>query len=130
MLHEALQDVMATHAGIARDGEGLDEGLQKVLALQERAKHIKVQGTRFFNPGWHMARDDVFMLTVAEAVMRAAAARTESRGAHWRLDYPDLSDKLGGVNFKVRKTDEGMELEPVPIPPIPEELRKLTEETK
>jgi succinate dehydrogenase / fumarate reductase flavoprotein subunit len=130
MLHEALQDVMATHAGIARDGEGLDEGLQKVLALQERAKHIKVQGTRFFNPGWHMARDDVFMLTVAEAVMRAAAARTESRGAHWRLDYPDLSDKLGGVNFKVRKTDEGMELEPVPIPPIPEELRKLTEESK
>jgi succinate dehydrogenase / fumarate reductase flavoprotein subunit len=130
MLHEELQDVMATHAGIAREGDGLAEGLQKVLALQERARHIKVQGTRFFNPGWHMARDDLFMLTVAESVMRAAAARTESRGAHWRLDYPDKSPELGQVNFKVRKTDGGMELDAVPIPPMPPELRELVQETK
>jgi succinate dehydrogenase / fumarate reductase flavoprotein subunit len=130
MVHEALQDVMANYAGIAREGQGLEQGLNEVLALQERAQHIKVGGTRSFNPGWHMARDDLFMLTIAEAVLRAAAARTESRGAHWRLDYPDLSDDLGKVNFKVRKTDDGMDVEPVPTAPMPEELRKLTEETK
>jgi succinate dehydrogenase / fumarate reductase flavoprotein subunit len=77
-----------------------------------------------------MARDDLFMLTVAEAVMRAAAARTESRGAHWRLDYPDKSEKLGKVNFKVCKTDRGMELKAVPLPPMPAELRELVQESK
>ncbi len=63
---------MATYVGIARDEEALQAGLQKVLDLQERATRLEVQGSRMFNPGWHMARDDLFMLTVAEAVIRAA----------------------------------------------------------
>lgn len=130
MIHEALQDVMADHAGIARDGDGLSEGLRKVIELQQRAKHVKVKGTRFFNPGWHMARDDLFMLTVAESVMRAAAARKESRGAHWRLDYLDKDPELGMVNYKVHKTQDGMQLEPVPVTPMPAELQELLKETK
>jgi succinate dehydrogenase / fumarate reductase flavoprotein subunit len=128
LLHQELQDVMATYAGIARDAQGLQTGLQTVLDLQERARNIEVQGSRMFNPGWHMARDDLFMLTVAEAVFRAAIERKESRGAHWRTDYPDLSDELGRVNFVVCKTDSGMTVEPAPIPPMPAELAELTGE--
>lgn len=128
LIHQELQDVMATYAGIARDGDGLQMGLEKILDLQARAQHIEVQGSRMFNPGWHMARDDLFMLTVAEAVVRAAIERKESRGAHWRTDYPDLSEDLGRVNFVACKTDTGMKVERLPIPPMPRELAELVEE--
>jgi succinate dehydrogenase / fumarate reductase flavoprotein subunit len=125
VIHQQLQDIMAQHAGIARDGEGLEAGLQKLLALRERARNIEVVGSRMFNPGWHMARDDLFMLTVAEAVLRAAAQRTESRGAHWRTDCPDKDPEQGKLNYMVRKTEDGMEVFPKPIPPMPQELAEL-----
>jgi succinate dehydrogenase / fumarate reductase flavoprotein subunit len=128
LLHQELQEVMADHAGIVRDAEGLQCGLQKVLDLQERAKDIGVRGTRCFNPGWHMARDDLFMLCIAEAVFRAAIERKESRGAHFRTDYPDKDPDLGRVNFVVCKTDSGMEIERLPIPPMPAELAEVLEE--
>ena len=130
LLHEELQQVMADHAGIARDGEKLAAGLQKVLDLQERAEDIQIQGSRMFNPAWHMARDDLFMLTVAEAVVRAAIARKESRGAHYRTDYPRKSEELGTVNFGVCKTDAGMYVERRMITPMPSELAELLEEKR
>ncbi len=83
-----------------------------------------------FNPGWHMARDDLFMLTVAEAVLRAAARRTESRGAHWRTDCPDKDPEQGKINYVVCKTDGGMEVTAAPIPPMPPELAELVQESK
>ena len=128
LLHEELQEVMAEHAGIFRDAESLQIGLDKVLALQERSRHLEVQGSRMFNPGWHMARDDLFMLTIAEAVVRAAAARKESRGAHFRTDFTQLDDELGRVNFVACKTSAGMEIQPIPIPPMPRELAELLDE--
>jgi succinate dehydrogenase / fumarate reductase flavoprotein subunit len=129
LLHQELQEVMATHAGIVRDEEGLKTGLQKVLDLRERAQTIEVQGSRMFNPSWHMGRDDLFMLTVAEAVIRAAIERRESRGAQYRTDYPERDEQLGRVNFIVCKTEAGMEIQPQPIPPMPAELAQLLEET-
>lgn len=130
LLHQELQDVMATYAGIARDEEKLKVGLQKTLELKQRSDEISVQGTRMFNPGWHIARDDLFMLTIAEAIFRTAIERRESRGAHWRTDYPDLDEELGRVNFVVCKTDHGMEVGRAPIPPMPPELAELLVETK
>ncbi|MGI8968887.1 MAG: FAD-binding protein [Chloroflexota bacterium] len=130
LLHQELQDIMSTYVGIVRDDTGLKQGLQGVLDLQERAKDIDVQGSRMFNPGWHMARDDLFMLTIAEAVIRGALARTESRGAHTRTDYPEKDPELEKVNFVVRKTDAGMELTATPIPPMPPELAALLQENQ
>jgi succinate dehydrogenase / fumarate reductase, flavoprotein subunit len=128
LLHEDLQTVMAAHAGIFRDGETLNTGLQKILDLQERAQNIEVQGSRMFNPGWHMARDDLFMLTVAEAVIRAAILRKESRGAQFRTDYIEKDPELAKVNFVVCKGPSGMHVVPVPIPPMPPELAELVKE--
>jgi succinate dehydrogenase / fumarate reductase flavoprotein subunit len=129
LLHQELQDVMSTYVGIAREEDVLQEGLQKVLNLQERSGEIDVQGSRMFNPGWHMARDDLFMLTLAEAVVRAAIERKESRGAHYRTDYPNKNEQLAKVNFVVCKTNSGMEIKPQQIPPMPAELAQVIEET-
>jgi succinate dehydrogenase / fumarate reductase flavoprotein subunit len=129
LLHQELQEVMSEHVGIAREESVMQEGLQKVLDLQERAGDIDVQGSRMFNPGWHTARDDLFMLTLAEAVIRAAILRKESRGAHFRTDYPDKDEHLAKVNFIACKTESGMEIKPLPIPPLPPELAQVIEET-
>jgi succinate dehydrogenase / fumarate reductase, flavoprotein subunit len=129
LMHQELQDCMSTHVGIARDEEGLQAGLEKVLDLQQRAENLDVQGSRMFNPGWHMARDDLFMLTLAEAVIRAALMRKESRGAHWRTDYPDKDPEGARINIVACKTETGIEVKPAPIPPMPAELAALLEET-
>lgn len=128
LLHQELQDVMAENVGIARDGDRLHTALERVLELQERAGDINVVGSRRFNPGWHMARDDLFMLTVAEAVVRAAIERKESRGAHYRTDYLEKNEQLGNINFAVCKTRAGMHVQPLPIPPMPAELAAIFEE--
>ncbi len=128
LLHQDLQQVMTDHVGIARDEETLRAGLKKVLQLQERSSNIGVSGSRAFNPGWHMARDDLFMLTVAEAVIRSAIERKESRGAHYRTDYTEKSDELSRINFITCKTSAGMTVERATIPPMPPELVTLLEE--
>lgn len=118
---------MAEHVGIAREEDGMRCGLQKVLDLQERVKDVEIQGSRMFNPSWHIARDDIFMLTIAEAVIRAAIERRESRGAHFRTDYREKDPELAKVNFVVCKQGEDMEIKPVPIPPMPSGLARLLE---
>jgi succinate dehydrogenase / fumarate reductase flavoprotein subunit len=124
-IHEELQEVMATRVGIARDEAGLKEGLAEIQRLAERASRISVPGGTAFNPAWNMARDDLFMLTVAEAITRSAIERRESRGAHWRTDYPEKSEELGRINFVVRLADGCMEVARVPNPRPPEALESL-----
>ncbi|HZU06124.1 MAG TPA: FAD-binding protein [Chloroflexota bacterium] len=125
LLHEALQETMQNYVGIARTGEQLQHALEEILRLQERAQRIRVSGSRLFNPGWHTAIDVQFMLTVCEAIIRSAIERRESRGSHWRLDYPKQDPELGRVNFVVRKTPSGMEVTTSPIPPLREDLAAL-----
>ena len=114
---------MGGHAGIARTGEGLAEGLDKILALRERADRMHVGGTLLYNPGWHACRDVRFMLTQCEAILRAAIERKESRGAHWRLDFPDQDPEWGRKNIIVKRTDAGMAVATSPMPPMPPSSR-------
>jgi succinate dehydrogenase / fumarate reductase, flavoprotein subunit len=124
-IHEEIQDVMGTFAGIARTGEQLAEGLQKILALQERAARLRASGSMLFNPGWHTCRDVRFMLTLCEAIFRSAIERRESRGAHWRLDFPDQDPAWGARNIIIRLGDAGMQVDTRPVPPLPAELARL-----
>ncbi len=127
-LHRELQDVMQSGAAIARTEESLTEALEQILELKERARRVRVPGTAAYNPGFSGARDDIFMLTVSEAIVRSALERRESRGSQWRLDYPERDPELGQVNLITRKSAEGvMEIGRAPIPPMPEELRRLTQ---
>jgi succinate dehydrogenase / fumarate reductase, flavoprotein subunit len=126
LLHEALQDTMQEKAGIARTGELLEQGLEEILQLRERSAQMGVTGSRLFNPGWHMSIDVPFMLMICEGIIRSGLARTESRGGHWRLDYPDQDAELGKVNFITRKTASGeMEITTAPIPPMRDDLAAL-----
>ena len=99
--------------------------------LRRRAERVGVIGNREYNPGWHTALDLDNLLTVAEAVVLAGQARKESRGAHFRDDFPDKDPAYGAFNFVVRKgADAGMELERVPLAEMPPELRQVIEEEK
>jgi succinate dehydrogenase / fumarate reductase flavoprotein subunit len=124
-IHEDLQAAMAQHAGIARTGDGLREGLNKVLALQERCNRLRVGGSMLFNPGWHECRDVRFMLTLAEAIFRCAIEREESRGSHWRLDFPEQNPEWGRKNLIAVKDGGRMVVRTHPVPQMPPELERL-----
>jgi succinate dehydrogenase / fumarate reductase flavoprotein subunit len=124
-LHEQLQQVMADKVGIFRDADGLTQAIESIQALQKRASLLTVSGTRAFNPAWNMARDVRFMLVIAEAISRAALQRTESRGAHYRTDFPEKDEELGRVNSVVRRKGDSMEVGTVPTPQPPQELETI-----
>jgi succinate dehydrogenase / fumarate reductase flavoprotein subunit len=124
-LHEDLQAVMAEHAGIARTGDGLRQGLDKVLALQERCEQMHVGGSMLFNPGWHECRDVRFMLTLSEAIFRCAIEREESRGSHWRLDFPDQNPEWARRNLVAVQEGGRMVVRTRPVPQMPPELERL-----
>ncbi len=124
-LHDALQQVMGEHAGIARTGETLKKGLEKILALQERARNVGVAGSRRYNPGWHSAFDVQNMLLLSEAILRGAIARQESRGAHWRTDFPDETEEFGRINFVEYRDGDTMRQKTCPVPQMPPELAAL-----
>jgi succinate dehydrogenase / fumarate reductase flavoprotein subunit len=125
-IHEELQNAMQEGAGISRSAESLERALKKILELQERAKHQKITGSRMYNPGWHTARDILFMLTVSEAIVRCAIERKESRGAHWRKDYLSKDETWGKQNLIAYKEAIGaMKIKTMPLPQMPAELAKL-----
>jgi succinate dehydrogenase / fumarate reductase flavoprotein subunit len=128
--HE-LQDTMQDLVGIVRTADEMQRALACVRAFGDRARRVGVGGNREYNPGWHTALDLPNLLTVSEAITLSAIERKESRGGHFREDYPDKDKAYGGFNLIVRKGAGGeMALERVPIPPIPGELQAVIEEMK
>jgi succinate dehydrogenase / fumarate reductase, flavoprotein subunit len=129
-IHRDLQSTLQSLVGIFRNEADLKEALQKIAALKERAGRVHVDGSRLFNPGWHLARDLRSMLTAAEAVTRCALVRTESRGAHSRIDFPNYDAEWGKRNNIIVKEGEEMKLRQRPVPEMPEELRLLFADDK
>jgi succinate dehydrogenase / fumarate reductase flavoprotein subunit len=124
-IHEALQEAMQKDVGIFRKEEDLRHGLSELQVLKERATRMRVEGSRLFNPGWHLARDLKSMLTVSEAVALSALERKESRGAHSRIDYPNYDETLGKQNNIVTRDGVNMNLSQRPIPAMPPELQEI-----
>ena len=128
--HE-LQVMMQDLVGIVRRGEEMERALVLLGELRRRAEHVRVAGNREYNPGWHTALDLPNLLTVSEAITRAALERKESRGAQFRDDFPDKDGEFGKVNVVVKKGSDGaMRVERVPLPPMPPELQAIVEEMK
>jgi succinate dehydrogenase / fumarate reductase flavoprotein subunit len=92
---------------------------------------VGVTGRREFNPGWHTALDLRSLLTVSEAITRAALERKESRGAQFRDDYPDKDPELGKLSVVIRRGADGsMQVRREPLPEMPAELKQIIEEMK
>jgi succinate dehydrogenase / fumarate reductase, flavoprotein subunit len=123
-LQAEIQDAMTKHAPIVRDGAGLEEGLAKILDIGARVRTCGTGGSKSlaFNPGWHTAHDLLSMVVNAEALLRSALERKESRGAHARSDYPKTDDEMGALNFMVEKSAEGMTLKAERRAPLPDYL--------
>jgi succinate dehydrogenase / fumarate reductase flavoprotein subunit len=127
-IHHDLQNVMQNLVGIFRTDADLRQALVELEKLKARAKNMHVEGSRLFNPGWHLSIDLRCMLTVSEACTHAALARTESRGAHSRLDFPKTEDVWSKKNQVIVKKGEAMTLFEVPRPEIPADLAAVLDE--
>ena len=129
-LHQELQAAMQKDCMIARTADGLNAALSKIRELQHRAMSIHVGGGRPFNPGWHAARDVQFMLRTSEIIVMCALQRTESRGAQWRLDFPELDAEWGKVNLVATNSSEGVKISKRPLLEMSPELKAIVEEYK
>jgi len=127
-VHRQVQETMQNYVGIFRTEEDLIKGLSEIRRLQQETEHVRVEGSRLFNPGWHLARDLKSMLLVSEAVALSALERKESRGAHSRIDYPKYDETLGKQNHIVVREGESMRLRQREIPEMPPELKRILDE--
>jgi succinate dehydrogenase / fumarate reductase flavoprotein subunit len=125
-LHKDLQELMGEHAAIARNRELAEAGLAKLEALKQRSKRLAAPGSRMYNPGWHAVFEVQAMVLLAEAILQGALWREESRGAHWRLDFPDADDQgFGQANSICRLAGGEVKLSTRPVPQMPAELAAL-----
>src|SRR3954449_464795 len=126
-----LQDMMQNLVGIVRTEAEMQQALVELTALKERASRAGVTGHREYNPGWHTAIDLKNLLDVAEAIARSAIERKESRGGHFREDFPDKSAEYATFNIVTRRKGDGsMDVVRVPLPPMPAELKQIIEDQK
>ncbi len=127
-IHHELQDMMQDLVGIIRTQSELDEARSRLPGLRERATHLRIDGNRQFNPGWHLAFDLQSMLTVADLITNGASIRKESRGGHTRDDFPGPDHHhFATVNLVQQMTPDGAVAREVPLPEMPAELAKLFE---
>src|SRR6188508_2206552 len=128
-VQDALQTTMQDLVGIVRSQHEMENALTELERLKHRAERVGVPGNREYNPGWHTALDLRHLLIVSEAITRSAIERKESRGGHFREDYPDKVAEFGTINIVTVKSSDGtMAVRRVPIPPLPAELKQIIED--
>jgi succinate dehydrogenase / fumarate reductase flavoprotein subunit len=130
-IQKDLQELMQNNVGIVRTESEMQHALEQLQKLKTRADDAGVIGHREFNPGWHTALDLKNLLTVSEAITRAAIERKESRGAQFREDYANKEEKFAKVNTIVGRTANGsMQVRLEPLPEMPDYLKRVIEEMK
>jgi len=130
-IQKDLQETMQELVGIVRNETEMRQAIEKIGNFKMRAEKTAVTGNREYNPGWHTALDLKNLLTVSEAITRAALKRKESRGAQFREDYPNQEERFSKVNTIVSKSAAGsMQLRLEQLPELPEYLKQVIQENK
>lgn len=115
-LREQLSNVMWDDAGIVRDAEGLQRALAALAQLRGELDSVGVaESGRAYNMTWHDWLNLDSLVHVSEAIVRAALAREDSRGAHFRADYPDVRDLEYSWFSVVSQQDGAMQVERHPV---------------
>lgn len=128
--HE-LQGMMQKLVGIVRLEGEMQQALHEIAKLSEQSRHVSIYGNREYNGGWHTALDLPNLMTVSEAITRAAIERKESRGAHFRDDFPDKSDEFSKFNIIIRQGPDGeMQVSREVLPELRPDLKEVIEEMK
>jgi succinate dehydrogenase / fumarate reductase flavoprotein subunit len=126
-----LQDIMQNLVGIVRLEGEMRQALEKIAGLRVRAAKAGITGNIEYNGGWHTALDLDNMLSISEMIALAGLERKESRGGHFRDDFPDKDAEWGKYNIKMTRGSDGRpKLERVPIVPLTEEMKQVIEEQK
>jgi succinate dehydrogenase / fumarate reductase flavoprotein subunit len=125
-----LQETMQALVGIVRMESEMRQALEALEGYKARAARVGVSGGREYHAGWHTCLDLRNLLTVSEAIARSAIERRESRGGHFREDYPDKHAEFATINVMVKQSGPSMQVSRVPIAPMPDELKQVVEEQK
>ena len=126
-----LQEMMQSYVGIVRREDEMQRALDGLSGLWQRARRAGVGGGREYNPGWHTALDLPNLLTVSEAITRSALERRESRGGHFRDDYPEKDPAFGKFNVVLRQGANGeMQVSREPLTPLRGDLAQIVEANK
>ena len=126
-----LQEMMQEQVGIVRREEESRRALEGLRRLRGRAGKVSVTGNREYNPGWHTALDLQNLLTVSEIVARAALERKESRGGHFRDDFPEKDPSYAKFNIVIKRGPAGeVQVTREQIPEMRDDLRRIIEENK
>jgi len=125
-----LQKVMQSLVGIFRTDEDLKKAFAELEELKARAAKASVEGSRLFNPGWHLTRELNSMLTISEAVALSALARTESRGAHSRIDFPNYDPVWEKKHNVIVREGAKMTRREIPVDEMPGDLKQILAEDK
>ncbi len=128
-VHQALQASMQSLVGIIRTKSELEQALKELDQLDQRVKHLAVDGNRQYNPGWHLAMDVATMMLVSRCVAMAALEREESRGGHTREDFPSSDATWGKTNLVLALHEGQVQLQRQPLPEMPEELAALLKDS-
>jgi succinate dehydrogenase / fumarate reductase flavoprotein subunit len=126
--HE-LQETMNALVGIIRTAAEVEQALEQIAALRERARALTVPGPLTYNPGWHLALDLPHLLRVSECIARAALERQESRGGHTRDDFPGPRDEWAELNLICTQDGDRVAVTRQALPVMPAELAEIFQDS-
>ncbi len=106
-LTDRLKETMWVHCGVVRTREGLLQAREELAKLAEESALVAVDGPRAANPAWQQALDLESQLTVARLIVESALVREESRGAHFRADFPERDDEAWLRSVVVERGPDG-----------------------